>query len=135
MTQRHDREERVLLMEDDLSAHAHLEELFARLGYHRILCAASRDAAERHLAPSPPDIALLNVDPGDGLQSVLLGRRLAQRGTRVLFMSALTGEHMARATRGFECLEKPLSLSRLKAALHRARLRLRAHRSAMIAAQ
>ena len=65
----------------------------------------------------------LDVNLADGMQTVELGHLLAGEGVDVVFMSGFNPEDMARATRGFEFMEKPVSLPRLKAALQRAILR------------
>ena len=113
----------VLLVEDDISLAERLETLLATLGYREVYFADSLTDAQDIVQSESIDIALLDVNLADGLQTVSLGRDLAQQGVRVLFMSGFNAEEMARATQGFEFVEKPLSLPRLKAALMRAFVR------------
>jgi DNA-binding response OmpR family regulator len=113
----------VLLVEDDVSLANDLENLLGTLGYNDIYFASDLMEAQKIAATEKLDVALLDVNLGGGIKTVELGRSLARKGVRILFMSAFNAEDMAMATRGFEFVEKPLSLPRLKAALQRAFVR------------
>lgn len=113
----------VLLVEDEVSIVGHLEELLGTLGYREIYFTTNLEDAEQIAASEVLDVAILDVNLANGMQTIDLGRSLAKRGVRILFMSGFNAEDMARATRGFEFVEKPLSLPRLKAALQRAFVR------------
>ena len=97
--------------------------LLKTLGYGEVLVVTSLQDAEEVASTDDVQVAVLDVNMADGLQTVGLGRNMAANGIRVLFMSGFNPEEMARATRGFEFVENPLSLPRLKAALHRAFVR------------
>ena len=114
---------RVLLVEDDVPLAEHIETLLVTLGYDDVFLATSLGDAEEIAACEDIDLALLDVNLADGMQTVSLGHSLASEGIRVVFMSGFNPEDMARATRGYEFMEKPISLSRLKATLQRAILR------------
>ena len=113
----------VLLVEDDVSLANDLQNLLGTLGYRDVFFATDLTDAQQIAAAEKLDVALLDVNLGGGIKTVELGRSLAKKGVRILFMSAYNAEEMAMATRGFEFVEKPLSLPRLKAALQRAFLR------------
>ena len=113
----------VLLVEDEVSIVGHLEELLGTLGYREIFFATNLADAEQIAEFEAIDVAILDVNLEGGTNTIELGRGLARKGVRVLFMSGFNGEEMSRATRGFEFVEKPLSLPRLKAALQRAFVR------------
>ncbi len=113
----------ILLVEDDVSLASDLENLLGTLGYNDIYFASDLTEAQKIAAAEKLDVALLDVNLGGGIKTVELGRHLAKKGVRILFMSAFNAEEMAMATRGFEFVEKPLSLPRLKAALQRAFVR------------
>ena len=113
----------ILLVEDEVSIVAHLEELLSTLGYREIFFATSLSDAEQIAETEKLDVALLDVNLERNTQTVELGRALAKKGVRIVFMSGFNAEEMALATRGFEFVEKPLSLPRLKAALQRAFVR------------
>ena len=119
----------VLLVEDDVSLAERLEDLLGKLGYGEVFFADSLSDAEEIAKTEKLDVALLDVNLKDGLQTVGLGRTLSGQGVRVLFMSGFNAEEMSRATQGFEFVEKPLSLSRLKAALQRAFVRSPTHKT------
>ena len=113
----------VLLVEDDIAIAEQTERQLKTLGYGEVLVVTSLNDAQEVSESDDVEVALLDVNMADGMQTVGLGRALAANGIRVLFMSGFNPEEMARATRGFEFVEKPLSLPRLKAALHRAFVR------------
>ena len=113
----------MLLVEDDIAIAEQIERLLKTLGYGEVLVVTSLQDAQEVTANDDVEVALLDVNMADGMQTVGLGRSLAANGVKVLFMSGFNPEEMARATRGFEFVEKPLSLPRLKAALQRAFLR------------
>ncbi|MEO1024078.1 MAG: hypothetical protein AAFX07_00815 [Pseudomonadota bacterium] len=58
-----------------------------------------------------------------GETTIELGWALSGDNIPVVFISGFNAEDMAQLTRGHEFMEKPISLSRLKRALHRAMLR------------
>lgn len=113
----------ILLVEDEIAFAERMEGLLTTLGYSKVFVVTTLEDAIDIASSEALDVALLDVNLRDGLQTVGLGRNLAKQGVRVLFMSGFNAEEMARATRGFEFVEKPLSLSRLKAALMRAFVR------------
>ena len=113
----------ILVVEDEISFAEHMEKLLTTLGYRKVFVVTNLEDAADIAYNEVLDVALLDVNLCDGLQTVGLGRSLAKQGVRVLFMSGFNAEEMARATMGFEFVEKPLSLSRLKAALLRAFVR------------
>ncbi len=113
----------ILLVEDEIAFAERMEGLLTTLGYSKVFVVTTLDDAIDIANSENLDVALLDVNLRDGLQTVGLGRNLAKQGVRVLFMSGFNAEEMSRATRGFEFVEKPLSLSRLKAALMRAFVR------------
>ena len=114
----------ILLVEDEVAFAERMEGLLMTLGYNKVFVVTTLEDAIDISSSEILDVALLDVNLRDGLQTVGLGRQLAKQGVRVLFMSGFNAEEMARATRGFEFVEKPLSLSRLKAALLRAFVRV-----------
>ena len=114
----------ILLVEEEVAFAERMEELLLTLGYSKVFVVTTLEDAIDIANCETLDVALLDVSLRDGLQTVGLGRKLARQGVRVLFMSGFNAEEMARATRGFEFVEKPLSLSRLNAALVRAFVRV-----------
>lgn len=120
---------RVLLVEDGTSCTSRIENDLNTLGFGDVFYTSNLCDAEEIAATQNPDIALMNVTLKDGLKLVSLGRAFAKRGIPVLFMSGLNIEETALVTRGFEHVEKPLSLPRLKAALQRTFVRANVNRS------
>ena len=125
---------KALLVEDDLIAADRLRSQLKSLGFDRVLIALDLSDAVTHLETHRVDAALLDVNLRDGATTFELGWSLAEENVSVVFFSGYNVEAMARATRGYEFMEKPISLPRLKASLRRARLRA-APRKAMRASR
>ena len=113
----------VLLVEGESHPAEHILGLLKTLGCGTVVPATSLGEAEISAAADHFDLALLEVNLPNGTQAVQFGRCLSAKGVRIVFMSGFNPKDTARATRGFEFIEKPVSLSRLKAALQRAILR------------
>lgn len=113
----------ILVVEDSVLAAEKLIDTLALLGHNDTLHATDLKEADRILEHQKIDLALLDVKLAKGARTVELGRTLARAGVRVVFMSGFNPVEMAQATLGFEFIEKPISLSRLKATLHRAVIR------------
>lgn len=116
-------EKTILLVEDEIILAERLVGMLKTLGCPDVVFAANLEDAEEIIETEPVDLALLDVNMADGMLTVDLGWALADRGASVVFMSGFNPEEMARATRGFEFLAKPVSLPRLKSALNRSLLR------------
>ena len=113
----------VLVVEDDVLAAETLIDKLAVLGHHDALLATDLKQADQIILTKKIDLALLDVKLAKGARTIELGRALSAQGVRVVFMSGFNRVEMARATQGFEFIEKPISLSRLKATLQRAVIR------------
>ncbi len=113
----------ILVVEDDVLAAEKLIDNLATLGHADILLATDLQEANRILELRKVDLALLDVKLAKGARTIDLGRKLSKSDVRVVFMSGFNRVEMTQATLGFEFIEKPISLSRLKATLHRAIIR------------
>ncbi|MEO9823446.1 MAG: response regulator [Paracoccaceae bacterium] len=113
----------ILVVEDDAPAAKKMIATLDVLGHGDVLLASDLKEADRMVAHHKIDLALLNVKLAKGGRTNELGRRLAASGARVVFLSEFKCMDIAYATLGFEFIEKPISLSRLKATLHRAVIR------------
>ena len=113
----------VLLVEDELLVVEKVAQQLKSLGFSDVLCATTLNQAEDLLDREHVDIALLDVNLAAGETTIELGWALTGDSIPVVFYSGFNAEDMARLTRGHEFMEKPISLSRRKAALHRAMLR------------
>lgn len=113
----------ILVVEDSVLAAEKLLDTLALLGHKGALHATDLKEADQIVKHRKVDLALLDVKLAKGARTVELGRTLARSGVRVVFMSGFNPVEMAQATRGFEFIEKPISLSRLKATLQRAVIR------------
>ena len=113
----------ILVVEDDVLAADKLIDTLATLGHEDVLLATNLQEANHILEHRKIELALLDVKLAKGARTIDLGRRLSNSDVRVVFMSGFNRVDMARAALGFEFIEKPISLSRLKATLQRAIIR------------
>lgn len=77
---------RILIVEDQFLIAIAIEDAVHALGHHVIGIAASRSDVDR--IGEFPDIALVDVNLLDGPTGPEIGRELASRGCRVIFMTA-----------------------------------------------
>ncbi|MEM8802410.1 MAG: response regulator [Pseudomonadota bacterium] len=113
----------VLLVEDELVVAEKVAQQLTALGFSEVLSATTLSQAHEILDRQDVSIALLDVNLAAGETTIELGWALSGDNIPVVFISGFNAEDMARLTRGHEFMEKPISLSRLKRALHRAMLR------------
>ncbi len=115
----------VLLVEDDLSVAEKVAGQLSSLGYSEVFIATNLRHAQDVLTRNVIDAALLDINLLAGETTFELGWSLSAEGVAVVFFfSGFNAQEMAHATRGYEFMEKPISLPRLKAALQRAILRV-----------
>lgn len=113
----------ILLVEDELVVIEKVERQLMSLGFSHVFGATTLNQAEDYIERESVDIALLDVNLAAGENTIEMGWALTGDNIPVVFFSGFNPEDMARLTRGHEFMEKPISLPRLKAALHRAMLR------------
>lgn len=113
----------VLLVEDDLTVAEAVASQLSALGYAEVMITTTLSQTQDVLERNTIDAAVLDVNLLGGETTIELGWSLSSDGVPVVFFSGFNAEDMARATRGHEFMEKPISLPRLKAALQRAILR------------
>lgn len=113
----------VMVVEDDLSVAEKITEQLTCLGFLDIHIATTLAQAKDILSRNTIDVALLDINLMGGETTLELGWSLSADAIPIVFFSGYNPQEMAQATRGYEFLEKPVSLPRLKASLHRAMLR------------
>lgn len=113
----------VLLIEDELLVVEKVSQQLNLLGFQNVLSGTTLGQAYDCIERERIDIAVLDVNLLAGEKTIELGWALSGDGVPVVFISGFNADDMARMTRGHEFMEKPISPSRLKAALHRAILR------------
>ena len=118
---------KILLVEDELVVAEKASQQLIALGFEEVFIATTLSQAYDTLARDRIDAALLDVNLLGDETTVELGWSLAADGVPIVFFSGFNADEMVRLTRGHEFMEKPISLSRLKAALHRAALRIPSH--------
>lgn len=113
----------ILLVEDEVLAVERVTQQLCAIGIKRVIHTTTVDQALDALCDAEIDLALLDVNLQGDETTIELGRLLSTEHVPLVFYSGFNPESMARATRGHEFMEKPLSTPRLKAALQRAILR------------
>lgn len=116
-------DKRILLVEDDLIVVEKVSRQLSLLGFAGVFVATSLIQAEDILEREQIDLAVLDVNMRTGETTIALGWALTAENIPTVFFSGLNPQDMARMTQGHEFMEKPISPSRLRAALHRAMLR------------
>jgi two-component system cell cycle sensor histidine kinase/response regulator CckA len=118
----------VLIVEDSFLLAAAMAERLERAGYEAE-AVGSGEEAERRLALGAPDLILLDVDLGPGLDGVELARRLAPAlRRRIVFVTGLAAERCSEIDALGCCglLDKPLREDDLLTAVADALWRLEA---------
>lgn len=118
----------ILVVEDDVQEAKKIIDTLGVLGHSDLMLASDLREANEIVSDHKISLALLDVKLAKGARTIELGQSLAKSGTRVVFLSGLDRVEMAHALFGFEFIEKPISLSRLKATLQRAVIRDPLHR-------
>lgn len=113
----------VLLVEDELFVAEKISTQLETLGVGRVLMALDLAKAHSFVRNEHVDIAVLDVNLRDGQTSVSFGLELSSNNVPVVFISGVSTLETKELAGQFEFLEKPLSVPRLKAAMHRAVLR------------
>ena len=111
-------------MEDELLVAEKVSSQLSALGFAEVLIATTLGQAHGVLERHTVDAAVLDVNLLGNETTIELGWSLTAENVPVVFFSGFNADEMARLTRGHEFMEKPISLSRLKAALQRAMLRV-----------
>ncbi|MEM7718224.1 MAG: response regulator [Pseudomonadota bacterium] len=113
----------VLVVEDELFLAEKISEQLFVLGVKEVLTATNLNDAEKHIQDDQIDLALLDVNLPNGDTTAELGKCLAAENVPVVFFSGYSASELVRKAAKHEFLEKPLSLPRLKASMHRAVVR------------
>ena len=106
----------ILLVEDEILVALDIKDSLASLGYPDVQTAEDLDTAERLLARTAPDFALLDVNLGSALVFPLAAE-LKARGIPFVFQTASSPETFPPEWRSSTVLDKPVRLSALAAAL------------------
>ncbi len=108
---------KVLIVEDDALIAMELEERLGELGYAVVGPAATVEAAEKAVAETLPDAALLDANL-NGVSSVELAGKLHALGVRVAFCTGYdTIKNLPPSLQNAPILTKPLSDAVLTSAL------------------
>lgn len=111
---------RVMVVEDELLVAWHMESMLEDLGVDHALSTASGEAAIELAKDFRPDVVLMDVNLGSGIDGIETARRLRleSRGLRVVFVTAYTDAatlaRMQAAAPGSAVLSKPASAAHLE---------------------
>jgi DNA-binding NtrC family response regulator len=99
----------VLHVEDEIIVAIETASVLADLGFGTVRVAHTLRSAENLVRSERFDIALLDVNLGNGERTVELGLALRERGTHVVFASGYNKCELSARLQDFDFIEKPLS--------------------------
>ena len=99
----------VLYVEDEIIVAIETAELLRDIGFGQVLVAHNLRTAERLEQENAIDVAVLDVNLGNGERSIDLGLRLAEGGTKVIFASGYNLSELSEKIQGFDFIEKPFT--------------------------
>ncbi|MEM1149894.1 MAG: response regulator [Pseudomonadota bacterium] len=111
-------EVRTLYLEDETLIALDGESSLRELGLETIHSARSLSKAKSIARTEELDLAILDVNLGNGQNSFELALELVQRGLKVLFVSGYNATEFPASVRGVPVLSKPFTKHTLAAALH-----------------
>lgn len=98
----------IVYVEDEVIVAIEISEQLKELGFREVRTAHTLRAAEHLVQTSLPDIALLDVNLGNGERSTDLGVQLRDQGVIVVFASGYNKGELGARLQSFEFLEKPI---------------------------
>ena len=102
-------EHSIIYVEDEIIVAIEIAEQLRELGFQDVRTAHTLRAAEELVADFTPDLALLDVNLGNGERSTDLGLMLRERGCIVVFASGYNKSELSARLQSFEFLEKPIA--------------------------
>lgn len=109
----------IIYVEDEIIVAIEIAEQLRELGFRDVQMAHTLRAAQAIVEKQTPDIALLDVNLGNGERSTELGLELRDRGTKVIFASGYNKSELSDRLQTFEFLEKPVARQEIATALER----------------
>lgn len=109
----------ILYVEDEIIVALEISEVLSDMGFAEVKMAHNLRMAERFADEGGIDIALLDVNLGNGERSAELGLSLADAGVPVIFASGYNKAELAPELQSFHFLEKPMGAHELEAMLRR----------------
>ena len=98
----------LLYVEDEIIVAIEIADQLRDIGFEDVRLAHTLRAAEETLQDGRPDVALLDVNLGNGERTTELGLRLRDLGTRVVFASGYNKCELSEQLQSFDFLEKPI---------------------------
>lgn len=108
----------VLHVEDEIIVAIETASVLADLGFGSVRVAHTLRSAEGLVLAERFDVALLDVNLGNGERTIELGTALRERGTHVVFASGYNKCELGERLQSFDFIEKPLSRSDIEDVLH-----------------
>ncbi|MBM3775879.1 MAG: response regulator, partial [Acidobacteria bacterium] len=110
-------DETILVVEDESIISMHIEATLKKLGY-RVVPASSGEEALRRAAEHPPDLALMDIMLGEGVDGIETAEQLRTLGIPIVYLTGNADEktvQRARMTEPLGYILKPLHEQQLKA--------------------
>lgn len=109
----------IIYVEDEIIVAIEIGEQLRDLGFRDVQTAHTLRAAEALVREQTPDVALLDVNLGNGERSTDLGLELRDRGAKVIFASGYNKSELSERLQSFDFLEKPIGREEIAMALER----------------
>ncbi|MBT8459346.1 MAG: response regulator [Boseongicola sp.] len=99
----------VLHVEDEILIAIEMASVLADLGFGSVRVAHTLRSAESLVRSERFDVALLDVNLGNGERTTDIGIALRERGTHVIFASGYNKSELSSRLKDFDFIEKPAS--------------------------
>ena len=109
----------IIYVEDEIIVAIEIAEQLRDLGFRDVRTAHTLRAAEALVTEAMPDVALLDVNLGNGERTTELGLKLRDSGAAVIFASGYNKSELSDRLQSFDFLEKPLGRKEILGALTR----------------
>ena len=110
-------ERSVLYVEDEIIVAIEIAEQLREIGFREVRVAHTLRAAKELVEYALPDVALLDVNLGNGERTTDLGLHLRDKGVKVVFASGYNKTELSERLQSFAFLEKPIGRHDVEAAL------------------
>ncbi|MDJ1015237.1 MAG: response regulator [Paracoccaceae bacterium] len=110
-------ERSVLYVEDEIIVAIEISEQLREIGFREVRVAHTLRTANELVENALPDVALLDVNLGNGERTTDLGIALRENGVKVVFASSYNKTELSERLQSFAFLEKPIGRHDVEAAL------------------
>ena len=104
----------ILYLEDEVLVALDMQDILKDMGFSDVTHASRLSAGEAAFREKSYDLAILDVNLGDGTTCIGLAHEIAAAGVPVIFTTGYNASELPSTLEGAYVLEKPVSPDRLK---------------------